>query len=102
VTRDETLALEVSITAGAAAGDRTLTASGPVGSAPVIFRVLAPGDPFIGGVRPPFGNRASTILVFLEGVNVGLVVPGSGASMNPGSGLQLSNATAVDDADVRR
>jgi hypothetical protein len=101
VVDDETLTLEISISGAAAAGDRTLTISGPAGSAPVIFRVLAPGDPFIGSVRPPFGNRGSTIVVFLKGVNLGLIVPGSGVSMNPGSGLQLSNAAAVDDGLVR-
>ncbi|HYV57118.1 MAG TPA: hypothetical protein VE911_06220, partial [Candidatus Nitrosopolaris sp.] len=101
VVDDETLTVDVDIAGGAATRtDWTLTVSGPAGSTDVTFRVLAPGDPFIGSLTPPFGNRGSTLTLFVHGVNLGLVVPGTGVVLS-GPKITESNATAIDDRTVR-
>ena len=101
VIDDETLTLDVVIAGGAATRTNwTLTVSGPAGSMDVTFRVLAPGDPFIGSLSPPFGNRGSTLTLFVHGVNLGLVVPGTGVVLS-GPKITESNATAIDDRTVR-
>jgi len=101
VVDDETLTLDVAIAGGAATRTNwTLTVAGPAGSTDVIFRVLAPGDPFIGSLSPPFGNRGSTIALFVHGVNLGLVVPGTGVDLS-GPKITESNATAIDDLKLR-
>jgi hypothetical protein len=66
----------------------------------VTFRVIAPGEPFIGAVRPPFGNRGATVAVILDGVNLGGVVPGTGVDLS-GPKIIESNAVALDDWTVR-
>lgn len=101
VMSDESIVLDVLIAGGAAPGvNHTLTVDGPAGSAPVTFRVVAVGDPFIGRVSPPFGNRGSTITFFVHGVNLGVVVPGTGVDIS-GSKITESNAVALDTRTVR-
>ena len=101
VVDDETLTLDVVIAGGAATQTNwTLTVSGAAGSTDVTFRVLAPGDPFIGSLSPPFGNRGSTIALFVHGVNLALIVPGTGVDLS-GPKIVESNATAIDDRTVR-
>ena len=98
---DETISLDVMVSAGAATStDHTLTVTA-AGSAPVTFRVIPTGSPFVGAVRPPFGNRGSTFTIFLQGVNLSLVVPGSGVSVSGDPKVHLSNAAAVDARTVR-
>jgi hypothetical protein len=101
VVNDETLTFDVVIASGAVTRTNwTLTVTGAAGSADVTFRVLAPGDPFIGSLSPPFGNRGSTLALFVHGVNLGLVVPGTGVDLS-GPKITESNATAIDDRTVR-
>jgi len=101
VVDDETLTLDVAVaTAAATSTNQTLTVSGPAGTTSVVFRVLAAGDPFIGSLSPPFGNRGSTITLFVDGVNLGLVVPGTGVDVS-GPKISESNATAIDSRTVR-
>ncbi len=104
---DETITLEVVIAGGAATStDHTLTVTTGAGMTTATFRVLAPGDPFVGAVRPPFGTRASTITVIVQGVNLSLVIPGNG--MPPPPGIELSgpkitesNVAAIDNFTAR-
>jgi len=99
---DETITLSVVVAPGAVTNtDHTLTVTTGVGSAPAVFRVIPAGAPFIGAVRPPFGNRGSTFTLFLKGVNLSLVVPGSGVTVSGDPKVQISNAAAVDDSTVR-
>jgi hypothetical protein len=101
VASDEEIALDVLIAGGAAAGvDHTLTVTGPAGTAPLTFRVIAAGDPFIGHVSPPFGNRGATLTFFVYGVNLGSVVPGTGVDIS-GPKVTESNARALDDRRVQ-
>jgi hypothetical protein len=101
VVDDQTLTLNVVISDTAATRtDWTLTVTGPAGSTGVTFRVLAPGDPFIGSLSPPFGNRGSTITLVVHGVNLALVVPGTGIDIS-GPKISESNATAVDNQTAR-
>jgi hypothetical protein len=98
VVDHETITLEVVIAGGATPGvDHTLTVAG---TATATFRVIAAGDPFIGAVSPPFGNRGSTITLFVRGVNLGLTIPGTGVDVS-GPKISESNAMAIDDQTVR-
>jgi hypothetical protein len=56
--------------------------------------------PFIGAVRPPFGNRGDTVAVVLDGVHLAGVVPGTGVDL-AGPKITESNATAIDDQTIR-
>jgi hypothetical protein len=101
VVDDETITLEVVLAPGAAPDtDHTLTVTTAGGTADAVFRVIAVGDPFIGSASPPFGNRGSTITLFVHGVNLGLVTPGTGVDLS-GPKIAESNAAAVDDRTVR-
>jgi hypothetical protein len=101
VVDDETITLDVMIDGGATPGtDHTITVTTADGSAPAVFRVIGVGDPFIGRASPPFGNRGATVTLFVHGVNLGLVVPGTGVDLS-GPKIAESNAEAVDDQTVR-
>jgi hypothetical protein len=101
VVDDETLTLEVVVAPGAAVNvDHTLTVTVGLDSAPATFRVIPPGTPFVGAVRPPFGNRGATLTLFCDGVNLATVIPGTGIGMS-GGGISASNAAAVDDRTAR-
>jgi hypothetical protein len=101
VVDDETVDLEVVVAAGATVNtNHTITATVNAKTANATFRVIASGAPFIGAVRPPFGNRADTMRVTLRGVNLGTVVPGTGVAIS-GSKIQVSNALALDDTAVQ-
>ncbi len=99
---DQIITLTVVVAPGAVTNtDHTLTVTTGAGSAPATFRVIPVAAPFIGAVRPPFGNRGSTFTLFLQGVNLSLVVPGSGVTVSGDPKVQISNAAAVDDRIVR-
>ena len=99
---DETIRLDVVVAPAAATStDHVLTVTTAAGSTPATFRVIPAGSPFVGAVRPPFGNRGSTFTIFLQGVNLSLVVPGSGVSVSGDPKVHLSNAAAVDARTVR-
>ncbi|MHC4473987.1 MAG: hypothetical protein ACYTDY_16110 [Planctomycetota bacterium] len=101
VQDDETVTLEVVVAAGATPDtDHTITATVGADSDDVSFRVIATNAPFIGAVRPSFGNRGATVTVFLDGVNLASVVPGTGVALS-GPKITESNAEAIDDATVR-
>src|SRR5262249_44692521 len=70
------------------------------GSDSIAFHVVPTGMPFIGAVRPPFGNRGTTIQLFCDGVNLSTVVPGTGVALS-GPKITESNAAAIDDFTVR-
>src|SRR4029434_2456201 len=69
-------------------------------SSNVNFRVVSASAPFIGAVRPPFGNRGDTVAIVLEGVHLAGVVPGTGVDL-AGPKIIESNAMALDDQTVR-
>ena len=97
---EETVTVDVTIVGGAAPDDHTLTVTTGAGVATATFWVIAAGEPFIGAVRPPFGNRGSTITVVLDGVNLLSVLPGTGVQLS-GPKVTESNAAAVDDLTAR-
>jgi hypothetical protein len=101
VEDDETITAEVVIDGGAATDtDHLLTATVGTDSSSIAFRVIPADEPFIGTVRPPFGNRGSTLALFLDGVNLSTTVPGTGVALS-GSPLDVSNTLAIDDETVR-
>lgn len=101
VEDDETVTLDVVVGAGATPGtEHPLLATVGPAEAETQFSIVAPGEPFIGTVRPPFGNRGDTLAIFLDGVNLGTVVAGSGVTLS-GPKIVESNAESVDDATVR-
>ena len=80
--------------------DHLLTATVGLDASSIAFRVIAPDAPFIGAVRPPFGNRGTTLAMFLEGVNLATTVAGTGVDVS-GPKILESNALALGDEDVR-
>jgi hypothetical protein len=62
--------------------------------------VVSASAPFIGSVRPPFGNRGDTVAIVLDGVHLSGVVAGTGVDLS-GPKIIESNATALDDQTVR-
>jgi hypothetical protein len=101
VVDDETITLDVVIAPGAVTDvDHTLTVTTGAGSAMPVFRVITPGDPFISAVSPPFGNRGSTMTVFVRGVNLGLALPATGVDLS-GPKITESNAMAIDNETVQ-
>lgn len=101
VVDDETIDLDVVVSGGATTGASHLLRA-TVGSvtAEIAFRVVEAGTPFIGAVRPPFGNRGDTVALILDGVNLAGVTPGTGVDIS-GPKIIESNAEAVDDRTVR-
>lgn len=98
---DETITLDVVVSAGATPDtDHAIRVTSGTDTATITFRVIGVGDPFIGAVRPPFGNRGDTLALFLQGVNLTTVVPGSGIDIS-GPKITESNATALDDRTAR-
>jgi IPT/TIG domain-containing protein len=98
VVDDETITVDVFVKPAATLGAKTLT----VGTASTSFVVIPAGTPFIGAVRPPFGNRGSTFTFVVEGVNLTTLVPGTGVDiLDPSNKIHASNAAAVDDQDAR-
>jgi hypothetical protein len=67
---DETIDVDVDVVGPTTNVNRTLTVTVGADTAPGTFRVIPPGTPFFNAVRPPFGNRGSTITVVLDGVNL--------------------------------
>jgi hypothetical protein len=101
VVDDETITADVSVTGNATTNtNHTITATVGMASATATFRVIPANSPFIGAVRPPFGNRGSSFSVLLDGVNLSNVTPGTGVTMS-GSKVSVTNATAVDSRTVR-
>jgi hypothetical protein len=101
VVDDETITLNVVVAAGATVNtNHTITATVGMQSSNVNFRVISSNAPFIGAVRPPFGNRGDTVAVVLDGVHLAGVVPGTGVDL-AGPKIIESNATALDDQTVR-
>lgn len=101
VVDDETITLEVVVGAGATPGtDHAITATVGMASSSISFRVVAPGQPFVSAVRPPFANRGTTTALFLEGVNLATTIPGTGVDLS-GPKITESNALALDDENVR-
>jgi hypothetical protein len=101
VVDDEHVEVQVVVDPGATANTSHLvTASVGLDSSSIAFRVIAPDQPFIGAVRPPFGNRGATLALFLEGVNLATTVPGTGVDLS-GPKILESNALALDDENVR-
>ncbi len=104
VVDDETITAQVSIDSGATVNtNQTLTVTTGVGTpASATFRVIPAGAPFIGEVRPPFGNRGSTFTMLAIGVNLSQVVAGTGVDvLDPSNKIHESNAAAIDDRTVR-
>jgi hypothetical protein len=101
VVDDETITVDVVVGAGATVNtNHTITATVGMQSSNVSFRVVSASAPFIGAVRPPFGNRGDTVAIVLEGVHLTGVVPGTGVDL-AGPKIIESNATALDDQTVR-
>lgn len=105
VLDDETVTLTIDVDPGAATvnGDavfHTLTLQTTDGDETFSFGVVAPGQPFIGRVQPPFANRGSLVECRVLGVNLGGVVPGTGVQLS-GPKIEESNAEAIDDQTVR-
>ena len=101
VVDDETITLDVVVSAGATVNtSHTITATVGTLSSNVSFRVVSANTPFIGAVRPPFGNRGKTVAIVLDGVHLAGVVPGTGVDLS-GPKIIESNATALDDQTVR-
>lgn len=101
VVDDETVLVTIDVTAGAPLNvTHTLTLSTPAGNAPFSFRVIPAGSPFIGRVRPPFGNRGTIVDFRVLGVNLSTVTPGTGVDLS-GPKIIESNAQAIDDRTVR-
>jgi|GEM_PF-5519499 len=101
VVDDETITVDVTVAGGATPGtDHLLVATVGLATSDVPFRIVAPGQPFVGTVRPPFANRGTTTAIFCEGVNLGTVVPGTGVDLS-GPKIVESNALALDDETVR-
>jgi hypothetical protein len=104
VVDDETITAQVTIDPSATVNtNQTLTVTTGVGSpANAVFRVIPLGAPFIGEVRPPFGNRGSTFTMLVIGVNLSQVVPGTGIDvLDPSNKIQVSNTSAIDDRTAR-
>jgi len=101
VVDDETITVDVTVDPLAVAGlDHLLIATVGLASDSLPFRIVAPGQPFIGRVSPPFGNRGTTMALFLDGVNLGTTIAGSGVDLS-GPKILESNALAIDDQTVR-
>jgi hypothetical protein len=101
VVDDETITLDVVVAPGAATNvNATLTATVGLASSNATFRVIPAGTPFIGAVRPPFANRGTTVTVFVDGVNLDTLVPGTGIDIS-GPKIVESNAAAVDAHTAR-
>jgi hypothetical protein len=101
VVDDETITLDVLVAPGATINtNHTITATVGGQSSNVTFRVVSASAPFIGAVRPPFGNRGDTVAVVLDGVHLAGVVPGTGVDL-AGPKITESNATAIDDQTIR-
>lgn len=101
VEDDETITAQVVIDPGAATNvDHLLTATVGIDSSSIAFRVIPADAPFIGRVRPPFGNRGSTLALFLDGVNLSTTILGTGVTLS-GPQILESNALALDDETVR-
>jgi hypothetical protein len=101
IVDDETITAEVVVNPLATPNtDHQLTALVGLDSSSIAFRVIAAGAPFIGKVRPPFGNRGATLALFLDGVNLSTVIPDTGVTLSQ-SGITESNALAIDDQTVR-
>jgi hypothetical protein len=104
VVDDETITADVSVDPAATLNtDYTLTVTTGAGAPAMgFFRVIPTGSPFIGDVRPPFGNRGSTFTMLVIGVNLSGLVPGTGVSvLDPSGKVVTSNAAAVDDRTAR-
>ena len=101
VVDDETITLDVVVAAGASVNtNHTITATVGLLSNNISFRVVSASAPFIGAVRPPFGNRGDTVAIMLDGVHLSGVVAGTGVDLS-GPKIIESNATALDDQTVR-
>jgi len=105
VVDDETVTVTINVDPGAVtvSGDavfHTLTLQTSAGDDTFDFAVVAPGEPFIGRIRPPFANRGSLIECRLVGVNLGGVILGTGVDIDH-NGIVESNAQAIDDEHVR-
>jgi len=101
VEDDETITVDVVVAPGATPNtDHPITATVGTDSSSIDFHVVAPDQPFISAVRPPFGNRGTAFAVFLDGVNLATVIPGTGVDLS-GPKITESNATALDDETVR-
>lgn len=101
VVDDETVMLTIDVDPAAALNiDHLMTLNTTSVSGAFVFRVIPTGQPFIGRVRPPFGNRGSLVDFRVLGVNLGGVVPGTGVDVS-GPKIIESNASAIDDLTVR-
>jgi hypothetical protein len=101
IVDDETIKLDVEVSAGAAPNNtHSLIATVGIATDSAPFRVIPTNAPYISAIRPPFANRGDTATIFVEGVNLSTVVPGTGVDVSS-SGITESNASAVDDFTVR-
>jgi hypothetical protein len=100
VQDDEHITLDVVIAGGATPATALLTATVGMDSSSIAFQIIPTGTPFIGAVRPPFGNRGSTVALFVDGVNLSTTIPGTGVDLS-GPKITESNALALDDQTVR-
>ena len=99
---DETIMLEIVVASGAATNmDHTLTVTTGDGSDTITFRVIPPGEPFIGAVRPPFGNRGTTFPLVVEGVNLADIQPGDGVDLSGDPKVSATNAVALSNVLAR-
>jgi hypothetical protein len=101
VVNDETITVDVVVAPGTNVDSlHTITVTRNLATSSATFQVIGDEKPFIGAVRPPFGNRGATFAIILEGVNLGTVVQGTGVVIN-GSKVSVTNATALDAFTVR-
>lgn len=101
VEDDETITAQVVIDGAAGTNvNHLLTATVGMDSSSIAFRIIPVDAPFVGRVRPPFGNRGSTLALFLDGVNLSSTIMGTGVSLS-GPQILESNALALDDETVR-
>jgi len=97
IVDDQTITLQVVVSPAAVVGTNgTITASVGLNSTSASFVVIATGAPYVGAVRPPFGNRGATMTLVLDGVNLGAI-----SSVNLGQKIAVSNVTAPDSQTGR-
>jgi hypothetical protein len=107
---DETLTLEVTVDPGAVVDadctdgvtpvQRLLSVTTAQGTDTIPFHLVPAGCPFVSALRPPFGNRGASFAIYLDGVNLSTVVPGTGVDIDHNAIVE-SNAEAIDDQTVR-
>ncbi|MGH7896280.1 MAG: hypothetical protein ACREQL_16560 [Candidatus Binatia bacterium] len=98
VVDDETITLDVVVGGGATVDtDHALTVTNGSGFGGTTFRVIPVGQPFVAGLRPPFGNRGALVFLRLDGRNL----TGTTSVLTSGPKITESNVLVLDDLTVQ-